>query len=313
MLAYSNMLPLPAAWNGASSLRAAAISLNRSAFPLNPITSITHPSASLQCLAARPSYALSPVLPKRTAGARITVPLECASRVLCNCFTSDFRLKTGQSATYYVTVTNNSAPVGEWRFGSLTWIEKSGLYSVKSPIAVKAALFSAPAGDLLAAARAGSTSFDVGFGYTGSYALQPMVWYRRRSPRTTYFRIRIRTSIRAMLVTVQTCTSSPFPGAAFFRIAMPPEATEADADLDIFVYGPGGEYFESTAGGTNELIDIEFPSDGTWDVYVHGWSAPGGDSNYDLYTWAISATPGGNMTINRRQHRRHKVRSKPLI
>ena len=30
-------------------------------------------------------------------------------------------------------------------------------------------------------------------------------------------------------------------GVAFFRIAMPPEATEADADLDIFVFGPGGE------------------------------------------------------------------------
>jgi hypothetical protein len=32
-------------------------------------------------------------------------------------------------------------------------------------------------------------------------------------------------------------------------------------------------------------------------VYVHGWAAPGGDSDYDMYSWAISATPGGNLVI----------------
>jgi subtilisin family serine protease len=54
---------------------------------------------------------------------------------------SSIRLKSGETATYYVTLTNVSAPVGEWRFGSLTWIEKSGQYSVRSPIATRASLF----------------------------------------------------------------------------------------------------------------------------------------------------------------------------
>jgi hypothetical protein len=80
---------------------------------------------------------------------------------------------------------------------------------------------------------------------------------------------------------------------------MPPEATEPDADLDIFVYDPNGDFAaSSTSGGTNELIDIVLPMDGTWYVFVHGWSCPGGDSDYDMYTWAISATPGGNLTID---------------
>jgi hypothetical protein len=87
-------------------------------------------------------------------------------------------------------------------------------------------------------------------------------------------------------------------GAAHFRIAMPPEATEPNADLDIFVYDPDGNFAaSSTSGGTNELIDIEAPMDGTWSVYIHGWMAPGGDSDYDMWTWAISATPGGNLSI----------------
>ena len=85
---------------------------------------------------------------------------------------SSIKLKKGQSATYEVTITNESAPAGEWRFGSLTWNEKNGLYSVYSPIAVKAALFAAPA-VVEGSGVSGSASFDVSFGYTGSYTADP--------------------------------------------------------------------------------------------------------------------------------------------
>jgi hypothetical protein len=69
--------------------------------------------------------------------------------------------------------------------------------------------------------------------------------------------------------------------------------------MDVFVYDPSDNLVaSSTKGGTDELVDILLPADGTWKVYVHGWSAPGGDSDYDMYAWAISATPGGNMTLN---------------
>jgi subtilisin family serine protease len=85
---------------------------------------------------------------------------------------SELRLKKGESATYEVTFTNVSAPAGEWRFGSLTWTDKTGNYSVRSPIAVNAAMFSAP-DEVEGSGETGSTSFDVSFGYTGSYAAAP--------------------------------------------------------------------------------------------------------------------------------------------
>jgi subtilisin family serine protease len=52
---------------------------------------------------------------------------------------STFKLKSGQKASYEVTLTNTGAPGGAWRFGSLTWKEKTGQYSVFSPIAVRTA------------------------------------------------------------------------------------------------------------------------------------------------------------------------------
>jgi len=45
------------------------------------------------------------------------------------------------------------------------------------------------------------------------------------------------------------------------------------------------------------LVNIVNPVDGAWTVYVHGWSTPGGDSDYDLYTWEIPDTGGGSLSI----------------
>jgi hypothetical protein len=200
------------------------------------------------------------------------------------------------STTYEVTITNVSAPIGEWRFGSLTWHDKTGNYDVYSPIAAKASLFEAPA-EITGSGESGSASFEVSFGYTGSYSAAAH-------------------GLESATVTSDNVVQDPdqnfdpndgfsnlhqftLSGSAFFRVSMPPEATEPDADLDLFVYDPNGILVaSSTSGGTDELIDIQEPMDGTWSVWVHGWSTPSGDSDYDMYSWVVSATPGGNLSIN---------------
>ena len=87
---------------------------------------------------------------------------------------------------------------------------------------------------------------------------------------------------------------------AYLRIAMPPEAvSDPGVDLDIFVYDPiGNRVATSINGGTDELINIEFPMDGLWSVYVHGWQTNGPSTDYDMYAWTISVLPGGNLTID---------------
>jgi hypothetical protein len=208
------------------------------------------------------------------------------------------RLRPGESASYQVTITNVGAPVGEWRFGSLTWSDTRGDYGVYSPIAVRAALFDAPI-ELSAAGDTGSLSFDVKFGYTGSYAaaahgLVPATVTSanvKQDPDQTFDPSDVGNG-----ATLHEFTLS---GAAFFRVAIPPEATEPEADLDVYVYDPNGDLVgSSTLGGTDEQVDFTLPMDGTWSVYVHGWAAPGGDSDYDLSSWVISATPGGSLILD---------------
>ena len=210
---------------------------------------------------------------------------------------SSLRLKSGDSATYYVTVTTTGAPAGEWRFGSLTWHDRTGNYDVYSPIAVKGALFSAPAA-ITGSGESGTTSFNVSFGYTGGYnaaahGLEPAVV----------------TSDNVLQDPDQTFNPNDgfsdlhqftLSGAAFFRIAMPPEVVaDPNIDIDIYVYDPSGNLVaSSTSGGTNELVDIVVPADGTWSVFVHGWQTVEASADYTMYTWIISATPGGNLSID---------------
>ena len=162
---------------------------------------------------------------------------------------------------------------------------------------MRAALFNAPS-EISGSGESGSASFEVSFGYTGSYGaaahgLEPATVTsdnvvqdpdQNFDPNDGYSNLHQFT----------------LSGAAFFRIAMPPEsvADPGAIDLDIFVYDPNGQFAaSSTNGGTDELIDIELPMDGTWSVYVHGWQTAGPSADYDMYSWIISATPGGNLSI----------------
>jgi subtilisin family serine protease len=206
-----------------------------------------------------------------------------------------FTLNTGGTQRIRVTITNDgSAPIGEWSFGSYTLT--SGSYSVYSPIAANASLLGFPL-ELSGEGTDGSASFDVSFGYDGDYTAAGH-------------------GLEAAAITSDVVVQDPdqtfdpddgfsnahefdLTGAAVFRLALPPDSTEADADLDVYVVGPNGEEVaSSTASGTNELVTIHDPEPGVYTVWVHGWQTVGADADYDMSTWTISATPGGNLSID---------------
>ncbi len=209
------------------------------------------------------------------------------------------KLRNGQSATFEVTVTNVSAPVGDWRFGSLTW--KGSGYHVRSPIAVKGTLFNAP--DVVEASGApGSASFDVLFGYTGDYtaaghglesviANSGSVWQdpdQSFSPGDT-----------AGPTPGAVAFSFPIANAAYVRMVIPDPDPSLGEDLDLYVLNSGGTLVaSSTLAGTNELVELVLPADDTYTAYVHGWAAVPDPTPFTLNTWVISATPGGDLSID---------------
>ena len=218
---------------------------------------------------------------------------------------SSFTIRRGQTQTFEVTITNETAPAGEWRFGSLTWRDQTGAYEVRSPIAVNASLLVAP-DEISGSGVEGSASFDVLFGYNGSYTA-------------------VAHGLEAATLTEDNVEWDPgqsfdpnnpeaslsnrhefnLSGVDFFRIALPPESVDdpANIDLDIYVFNPAGQLVgASFVPGTNEQVDIANPADGTWTVWVHGWfippGEPGANTDYVLHTWEISSTPGGSLVVD---------------
>jgi hypothetical protein len=209
---------------------------------------------------------------------------------------SSFSLKPGHTATYEVTVTNVSAPAGEWRFGSLTWSDATGHYDVRSPIAVKGALFNAPA-EIQGSGESGSTSFDVSFGYTGAYAAAPHGLVADaptsgnigQDPDQTY------PSPDDSPIGVQKITY-PIVGAAFVRWEM---VIAGDDDIDLFLEDSSGNIIAaSTSGGTDELIELTLPADDTYTMVVHGWSVPNEPLPYTLHYWEVPLASGGSLSVD---------------
>jgi subtilisin family serine protease len=203
---------------------------------------------------------------------------------------SSFSLRTGQSLTYEVTVTNVSAPIGVWEFGSLTWETRTGSYSVYSPIAVKAALFNAPS-SVAGSGTSGSASFDVTFGYTGSYTAAPHGLVEdaptsgdiSQDPDQTYPSPDDGDGVDKIDFTVT--------DSALVRWSL---VIPGDDDIDLFLEDSSGTIIAASLnGGTDELIELALPADDTYTLIVHGWSVPNAPLAYSVSFWDVPLTPGG--------------------
>ena len=213
------------------------------------------------------------------------------------------RLAPGESATFEVAFTVQAAPVGEWRFGSLTW--ESERNKVRSPIAVKAAAIEFPS-SVSGAGVTGSASFPVSFGYSGPYVATAH-GMAADAPQSGLV---LHDGPDQQFDPVEDVpqgdvVAHPFSltGSAFLRITMgEDDLTSVDpaaTDIDLYLYRGGELVAQSTAGGTDELIELEAPADGDYTLYVHGWQVvdPPPGVGYTFHLWDVP-TAASTLSIN---------------
>ena len=179
--------------------------------------------------------------------------------------------------TIEIHVTNNSAPAGEWRFGSprTARLRLRGP-AVRSLSRVRSSTLHQPSP---APAPRGEASFDVLFGYEGSYRAAPHGPVpspnRSRAPsgKIRTKRIRAETTLPARAeVSISTRSTSPTRHCCGSRSRS--QATTTSTCSCPKTPASGAIIAASTNGGTDELIELVLPASGEYTLAVHGWSVP---------------------------------------
>ena len=209
-------------------------------------------------------------------------------------------LATGGSATYEVTFTTlPSATLDAWTFGSLAWSD--GTRTVTSQVGVRPVKLAAPY-EVSGSGVDGSISYDVAFGYTGSFvAAGHGLEEALETPGTVVDDPE--NDINAALASGVGVTFHPIDittGTAVTRFALFDDDTDGADDLDLYVFGPApGFPFVGGSGSPTsaEQVDLIDPTPGLYIVVVHGWQTDGPDSNYTLFSWNVSGTPGGDLSV----------------
>lgn len=210
---------------------------------------------------------------------------------------ASLRIPPGQTRAFEVTFVNQDAPIGQFRFGSLTW-EGNG-YVARSPIAVAASKIGVP-DEVTGTGVSGSVSFDVSFGYSGEYdatahGLAPDVGvtgsvgmdedqtFDPNDPEGT------------------TAHEIQLSGTAVWRLTLDSsdlDPANPDIDIDLYLYKDGEEVASSTNPGTEEEILLTLPEDGTYTLFVHGWQTLDLEVGYNLHTWNVSSeADAGSLAI----------------
>jgi len=196
-------------------------------------------------------------------------------------------LGPGQTKSFTVTVTNATATPGSYIGGQLTWAG-SGV-SVRSPIVIRPVALAAP--------TQVSGSYNVTFGYNGSFTATP--------------RGLIAAAVTPGAVsddpTDSTCSLSS-PNAQLIPVAVAAGTTHArfslfdadvspGADIDLCVFNSVGTLVGSSGSGTSaEEVSLLTPTADTYTVVVQGWGVVG-SSPFKLHTWLLGTTATGNMAI----------------
>ncbi|GAA1638147.1 S8 family peptidase [Actinoplanes couchii] len=212
-------------------------------------------------------------------------------------------VKPGRSASFKVTVTRTDAAIGQWAFGSLTWVNKADrkkLVSsdVRSPIAVRPVAIAAPVqADVTGVS--GSTGLSIVPGYSGTLTAAPAGLVPSTADR-----------LHLMGTEPAFNTAAPAAGPAVGKVTftVPSETRLARAatfdaevpdgtDLDLFAYRAGTTTLVASSAGSTAEEALSLAA-GSYDIYVVQFATPPGVNELDVthHAWAVGDTAAGNLT-----------------
>jgi subtilisin family serine protease len=207
---------------------------------------------------------------------------------------SSVTLAPGAEATFTVDFTRTDAAFDEWAIGSLTWSD--GTHHVRSPIAVRAVGVAAPPEVHGDASASGSEDFDVTPGFTGDLesTVSGLVGVTPVADSVSTGAYDIDDPVADADTKVYHVDVPAGTRAARFSL----DSADDTADLDLYVYLDGEFVDLSASGSADEEVTLLDPDEGTYDVYVNGFTTPGGSTSYGISNFVVPPASVGNASVS---------------
>jgi subtilisin family serine protease len=201
---------------------------------------------------------------------------------------SSLTLNKGETKSFTVAFTRTSAPLNVYTGGQLTWTD--GAHSVRIPMVVRPVALAAPAQV--------SGSYNVTFGYTGSFTATARGLV---PPATTAGVVSDDPTDSACSLTspnaIPVVVAVP-AGTTYARFSLFDADVNPGTDLDLCVFNSANALVGSSGSGTSaEEVNLLSPAAGAYTVVVQGWGV-NGSSPFKLYTWLLDSAAAGNMTVS---------------
>lgn len=187
-------------------------------------------------------------------------------------------LAPGETQSFTVAFAQSAATLGAYRGGQLTWSD--GTHNVRIPMVVRPVALAAPA-------EVGGGSYNVTFGFSGSFTATP----RGLIPAVTS------TGSVATNGTVDFAVVVP-AGTTYARFSLFDSEVSQPSDLDMEVYFNGTLVGGSGGATAAEQVSLANPAAGTYTVRVVGYAVPSGAANFKLFSWVLGTADAGNMTVS---------------
>jgi subtilisin family serine protease len=207
---------------------------------------------------------------------------------------SALTLRPGETGSFSVKFTRTTAALNTYVGGQLRWSD--GVHTVRSPIVALPVALAAPA---QVSGTGGPISYNVTFGYTGTFTATPR---------------------GLVAATTNTATVADDPadefdpegeGVVAFPVTIAAGTTHARfslfdshvtpaSDLDLYVVrdSDGVLVAVSGTGTSEEEVNLRNPAAGAYTVYVHGWGVPPpGPTTFTLFSWLLGSAAAGNMSV----------------
>jgi len=206
---------------------------------------------------------------------------------------STLTLAAGESGDFTVDFARTDAAFNEWSIGSLTWSNTE--HNVRIPIALRPVEVAAPAEVHGDASASGSQEFSVTPGFTGPLA-------------NTVSGLVGVTPVADSVATGPFDNTAPVAGAGtkVYHVDVPAgtrvarfslDSDDDTADLDLYAYQGGTLVDLSASGSADEQVTMIDPAAGTYDIYVNGFSTPGGTTAYHLANFVVGSGDAGNAGV----------------